>query len=213
MAVLAERLSGEGALGFRDYWNVIEGGVAGEDWALVRRYCTRAGDLATADTYRAEHPNNGLSEEDLTNAVNERVGMLLVKDAWARANQGEVDEALMDFARADGMIPRYYFDIPEYGLNVHWANTLMMKGEFERAIDLLSMDALVMRNEEALAALKQAYIGAYEGGSDFEAWADDLHRQVARKLDEFEMPDYQGERHAFADLRDEVTLVTLWFPT
>ena len=70
-----------------------------------------------------------------------------------------------------------------------------------------------MRNEEALAKLKEAYIGMHGSISGYEEFADGLHRRIAPRLDEFEMADYQGNRHRFSDLRGDVTLVTLWYPT
>jgi hypothetical protein len=211
MAALARRLAA--VLDFEDHWNVIEGAVRAEDWELARDYCTRARDMASAEGVKAEFPERGFSDAELTAEVNDRVGRLLVKNGWARANQGETKEALADFEKADGMIPRYYFDIPEYGLNVHWARTLITVGQFEAAIERLAMDALVMRNEAAMTALRDAYLGLNGSAAGFDAYADELHGKVAPTVDDFTMPDYDGVRHAFSDLRGEVTLLTLWFPT
>jgi hypothetical protein len=213
MVVLADRLAAAGALDFGDYWNVIEGAVKAEDWKLARNYCAKARELANAETCRADYADRSISEEELVEAVNERVGMLMVKDGWARANLGQTDEALADFANADKLIPRYYFDVPEYDLNVYWARTLMMKGDNETAIELLATDGLVMRNEEALAGLKQAYVGINGDGSGFDSYSAKLHKKIATTIDDFEMPDYEGKRHRFSEIRGDVTLLTLWFPT
>lgn len=213
MAILADRLAEAGALDFDDHWNVVEGAVKAEDWRLVRDYCARAREMANAEGCKADEPNREFSEEELSDAVNNRVGMLLVKEAWARANQGDTGAALADFARADKLIPRYYFDIPEYGLNVHWARTLIMEGKFESAIERLATDGLVMRNESAMAALEAAYVGLHGDRSGFEAYTAELHHRVARTIDDFEMPDYAGVRRRFSDLRADVTLLAFWFPT
>jgi tetratricopeptide (TPR) repeat protein len=213
MKALADRLASEGTLDFDDHWNVIEGAVRAEDWTLVRDYCAKAREMATAGAVRAEQTNSEISEEELADEVYHREGMLLAKDGWAQANQGQVDEALADFARADAQIPRYYFDIPEYDLNVYWARALIMKGEFEAAIERLATDALVMRNEAALAALEEAYVGARGSDDGYEAFARELHSSVARTIDDFEMPVYEGTWHRFSDLQGDVTLLTFWFPT
>lgn len=213
MAVLADRLDAVGALDFNDHWNVIEGAIAAQDWELARAHCAKAKARANAQACRADYPDREFSEEELATVVNNRVGMVLVKDGWARANQGQLDEALADFAVADSLIPRYYFDIPEYDLNVYWAETLVMKGDFEVAIERLATDALIMRNEPAVAALRRAYVGMNGGATGFDAYADELHRRVARPIEDFEMADYQGNRHRFSDLRGDVTLLALWFPT
>ena len=169
--------------------------------------------MATLDAVRVEYPDPDCSEEELAETVNNRVGMLLVKDGWARANQGEIDEALVDFAKADKLIPRYYFGMPEYDLNLYWGRALTMKGDFEAAVGRLETYGLIMRNEEALAGLKDAYIGLHGSEVDYEAWAAEHRRSIATTIDDFEMPDYKGGRHRFSDLRSDVTLVSLWFPT
>ncbi|NIO29829.1 MAG: hypothetical protein GTO29_14890 [Candidatus Latescibacteria bacterium] len=213
MITLADQLAAAGALDFDDHWNIIEGAVKAEEWKLVRDYCAKARGMTNAESYRADHPDNDLSEEEVAEAVNNRVGMLLVKDGWARANQGQIDTALADFAKADNLIPRYYFDIPEYDLNIYWAKTLLMRKKFEAAIERFAMSGLVMGEEEALTGLKEAYIGIHGSESGFEAYAAKLHLSIARTIDDFEMPDYEGNRHRFSDLRSDVTVLTLWFPT
>ena len=213
MVELADRVAVAGALDFNDHWNVIEGAAKAGDWKLVRDYCAHARKMTNAGAIRAGYPDYDLSEEELEEAVNHRAGMLLVKDGWARANQGQVDEALADFAEADHLISRYYFDLPEYELYVYWGRTLMMKGDFEAAIERLATQGLIMRNEEALAVLKEAYVGMHGSESGYEEYADELHRSIARPIDDFEMADYEGNRRRFSDLRNDVTLLTLWFPT
>ena len=213
MVELADQVAAAGALDFDDHWNVIEGGAKAGDWKLVRDYCARARKMTNAAALRAEYPERELSQKEIEEAVNHRAGMLLVKDGWARANQGQVDEALADFAEADNLIPRYYFDVPEYELYVYWGRTLIMKGAFGAAIERLATQGLILRNEEALAGLKEAYVGAHGSDSGYEEYAEELHRRIAPPIDDFEMADYDGNRHWFSDLRGEVTLLTLWFPT
>ncbi len=213
MVALAERLAAEGALDFNDHWNVIEGAVKTSEWPLVRDYCARAGSMAEADAIRAENSDREYTDEELAEAADNRRGMLLVKDGWARANLGQTEDALAEFTKADKLIPRYYFDVPEYDLNVYWGNTLLMTRDFEAAIDRFATDGLIMRNEESLAGLKKAYVGIHGSEAGFDTYAGELHRRIAPTADDFEMPDYRGERHRFADLRGDVTLLALWFPT
>jgi tetratricopeptide (TPR) repeat protein len=213
MIEVVERLAAAGAIDFDDHWSVINGAVNAEDWKLARDYCDKARELATAEAFRAEYPNRDLSDGEVAEAVGHRAGMLLVADGWARANQGQLTEALADFAEADKLIPRYYFDIPEYDLYVYWGRTLMMLGDFEAAIERFAFNGLVMQNEEAMAGLKQAYARKNGDGSGFEEYAAELHRKVARTIDDFEMNDYAGTRHRFSKLQSEVTLLTFWFPT
>jgi hypothetical protein len=213
MVELAGQVAAAGALDFDDHWNVIQGAVNAGEWTLARDYCARARKMANAAAFRAEYPDRDLSQEEIEEAVNHRAGMLLVKDGWARANLGQIDEALADFAEADNRIPRYYFDVPEYELDVYWGRTLMMKGAFGAAIERLAAQGLILRNEKALAGLKEAYVGMHGSESGYEEYADELHQSIARPIDDFEMADYEGNPRRFSDLRGDVTLLTLWFPT
>jgi hypothetical protein len=213
MTEVAQRLEADGALNFDSHWKVIHGAITAGEWRLARNYSAKARPMATADVLRSEYPDQKFSEEEITKAVDERVGMLLTGDGWARANLGEVDEALADFAEADKRIPRYYFDIPEYDLYVYWGNTLMMAGDLAAAIDRFAFNGLVMQNDAALAGLKRAYAGQHGSGDGFDAYAKQLHRKVARTIHDFEMPNYAGNRFRFADIQGEVTLLSLWFPT
>ncbi|MGD8413831.1 MAG: hypothetical protein PVF33_06350 [Candidatus Latescibacterota bacterium] len=213
MVGLAEKVDGAGALGFNDRWNVIVGASDAGRWRLVRDYCDRARELATPAALRAENPNHDYSDSEAREAAGEREGMLLVQDGWARANLGDVDGALADLAEADGLVPRYYFDVPEYELNVYWGRTLIMKGRYEAAIEKLATQGLILRNEAALEGLKEAYVRMRGNDAGFDAFASKLHFETATTIDDFEMPDYEGNRRKFSEIRGDVTLLALWFPT
>jgi hypothetical protein len=212
MTGLAEKLAETDNLDFSDHWNVIEGAVKLEDWQLVRTYCAGAKTKTTAEAYRADNPDEELTEEKIETAVKNRQGMVLVKDGWAQANLGQIDQALAVFAQADKLIPRFYFDIPEYDLDIYWGKTLLEKKEYQAAIDMVDMSALIMGHDKAKDILKKSYAGLH-GDSGFEAFAADLNIKIAPAAPDFEMPDYDGTRHSFNDLRDDVTMVALWFPT
>jgi hypothetical protein len=213
MIEVARRLEAVDALDFDGHWRVISGAITAGEWQLARDYCEKARPKATADVLRSEDPDRQFSETEITEMIDEREGMLLIGDGWARANLGEVDDALADFAEADARIPRYYFDIPEYDLYVYWGNTLLIKGDFAAAIDRFAFNGLVMQNEAALAGLKRAYAGQHGSEAGFDAYARQLHVKLAPTIHEFEMPNYAGDRFRFADIKGEVTLLSLWFPT
>ena len=213
MIEVAERLSAAGSLDFSDHWNIIENSVNAKNWALARQYCDKAGALATADAYRTQYADEDLKDDEVEKAVRNRTGMLLVMEGWARANEGEVEEALADFAKADELVTRSYFDTGEYNLNLYWGETLLMKGDHKAAAEKLATDALVMGDEKALAGLKKAYTGLHTSEAGFDAYAAELHRAIAKPVGDFELADYAGKRTRLNDLRKEVTLLAFWFPT
>ncbi len=213
MLAVADRLSAAGALGFRDHWNIIGSAIKAENWALAREYCEKAEGLVNADSYRADNADQKFTNVEIEQGVRNREGMLLVKNAWARANQGEVDAALADFAKADGLVERSYIDTPAHGLDLYWGKVLLLKGDYQSAESKLATAGLVTRNEEALAGLKKAYVGMKGSDSGFDVYSAELHRSVAKIVEDFELSDYEGERHRLSKLRGDVTLLAFWFPT
>jgi tetratricopeptide (TPR) repeat protein len=213
MVATADRLAARGALGFMDYYNVIESAVSMSDWGLARTYCEKARPLASAEAYRTEHGDGNSNDEEVAAAAARRMGMLLVMQGWARANQGEVDSALVDMGRADGLVPKSYIGTMEFDLGLYYAKTLLMNGDYESAIERFAPEALVMRNEEALSGLKQAYVALHKGDAGFEAYAAGLHKSVAKSMEDFELSDYDGARRRFSDLAAGVTVLAFWFPT
>jgi tetratricopeptide (TPR) repeat protein len=213
MAEVADGLSASGSLDFSDHATIIEAATAAEEWNLTLEYCEKAGAFATPESYRKQYPDKQFKDEEIEKAVNNRAGMLLVMGGWARANLGEVDRALADFAKADGLVTRSYFGTGDYDLNLYWGEALLMKGDHGAAAEKLSMDALVMENEKALAGLKKAYAATHGGDSGFDAYAAELHRSIAKSVGDFELADYSGKRHRLSDLRREVTVLAFWFPT
>jgi hypothetical protein len=213
MLALAGKLEADGALKFGDYWRIIEVGTKNGDWDVVRRYCEKAAPLTTAEVYREEWSQYEFTDEEATRAAKNRKGMLATKDGWAKANTDKVEAALADFVAAGGLINRNYLDIPDYDLNLHWANTLLKTGDYGGAIEKFAPDALIMGNDEALEGLKKAYVGKNGGEAGFDDYTQKLHRKIAKNVDDFELPDYEGKKHRFSDLRGEVTLLSFWFPT
>jgi tetratricopeptide (TPR) repeat protein len=213
MTSVADRLAESGSLGFNDHYNVIESAVGMEDWGLVRAYCEKALPLASAEAYKSEYPEGKMTDDEVARAADRRMGMLLVMQGWARANQGEIDAALADMAKADGLVPKSYVGAMEFDLGLYHPKVLMMKGDYEGAIERFATEALVMGNEEALAGLKEAYAALRKDGSGFDAYAAKLHRNIAKAIEDFELADYEGARRRFSDLRADVTVLAFWFPT
>jgi hypothetical protein len=183
------------------------------EWALVRDSCVKAQPKANAATWRAEWPDIEATDERAEKAGLNRQGMLLVKDSWARANLGDVDGALAGFSRADELMGKSYVGIPGYDLNLYWARSFMMKGDAEGAMEKFAPGALIERDEDVEAELRKAYAMANGSEDGYAAWSCRERLEIAKTTDDFELPDSNGARHRFADLRGEVTLLNLWSST
>jgi hypothetical protein len=213
MLSVADRLAAANALGFNDHWNVIEAAGDADDWELVRAYCEKARPVATAEAYRADYPNGEFTEDEVAQAADNRLGMILVMEGWARANQGEIDAALDELAKADGLVRHSYVGTADYDLDTYRARTLMMARDFEKAIDQFAREALVMGNAEALTGMKEAYAALHGDTVGFTDYAATLHRSVAKTVQDFQLSDYEEKPRRFSNLRGDVTLLAFWFPT
>jgi hypothetical protein len=213
MLEIADRLEEEGTVRFGDFINVIDRAVEMKDWDLVREYCAKAQPKANAATWRAEWPDEEATDEKAEAAGLNRQGMLLVKDSWARANLGEVDDALAGFARADEIVNRSYLGTPDENLNFFWGKARMMQGDAEGAMEKFAPDALIASDEDSAAELKLAYTVAKGSEGGYDKWACNRRFKIAKQADDFELPDPSGVRYRFADLRGEVTLLIFWSPT
>jgi len=213
MISIVDRLEQEGTIRFGDYFNVIESAVEMGEWALARDSCAKAEPRANAATWRAEWPDIEATDERAEKAGQNRQGMLLVKDSWARANLGDVDGALAGFSRADEVIDTSYVGIPGYDLNLYWARSFMMKGDAARAMEKFAPGALIARDEDVEAELRQAYAMANGTEDGYAAWSCRERLEIATNADDFELPDSSGARHRFAELRGEVTLLNIWSST
>lgn len=198
---------------FGDYFEAIEGAISMEEWALARDYCAQAGPKATAAAWRAEWPDIEATDERAEKAGLNRQGMILIKDSWALANQGEVAAALDGFERAKGMVRVSYIGIPAYGLNDYWGRTLLDHGDANGAMDILAPGALIANDEEAIERLKAAYASVHGGMDGYDSWARSQRAAIAPTADDFDLPDTTGTHHTFYSLRGEVTLLNFWRPT
>ena len=213
MLSMADRFEQEGTIRFGDYFNVIEHAVSMEDWALVREYCAKAEPKANAATWRAEWPDIEATDERAEEAGLNRQGMLLVKDSWARTNLGDIDGSLDGFASADEIIERSFVGIPGYDLNIYWGRAFMMKGDVEGAMEKFAPDALIVGDDDAAAALRKAYAMANGSEDGYATWSCRKRLAIAKKVDDFELPDSSGARQRFDVLRGEATLLNIWSST
>ena len=61
--------------------------------------------------------------------------------------------------------------------------------------------------------MMKAYTAKNGGKEGFDQYAKKLHVEIAPQVDQFELPDYDGKRVKYADIRGDVTLLAFWFPT
>jgi tetratricopeptide (TPR) repeat protein len=210
---LATRLDRQGNLTYVQYLSMLDGAVGVEAWDLVLDFCNSAKPMANVETYKADHRQLDYTEEEFQAAGNNRRGLLLTYSGWAKANLGNVDEAIADFIGANSLLKKNYFGFADNELFLYWGKALLEKGDSQGAIDKLAPAAFFGDLEDALDPLKQAYLatGGNESGFDDFIWAQ--RKKLAKTVDDFTLNDYDGQPKRFSDLRGKVTILTFWFPT
>ena len=213
MTMVAGKLEEAGEMKFNDYWNIMLVATEHQNWAMVRAYAIKAWPTADAKGYRADYPDYDMTDEEIQIAGDNRTGMVAGKEAWALANMGMVDEALTHFEMTKMKLQRSFVGVAEYDIDIHYGNTLLMKGDYEGAINMFASEALIMQNEKALAGMKEAYTQWNGSNAGFDEYADKLHVKIAPKVEDFELPGYDGARYKYADIKGDVTMLAFWFPT
>jgi hypothetical protein len=169
--------------------------------------------MANAETFKADYPDASYSEAYIQISGKNRQALLLTFKGWAKANAGQVESALADFALADGLVRRTYLGQPENELYLYWGKTLLAQGNAKGAADKLAPAALFGGQKEALDPLKQAYLATGGNESGFEDFIWKQRKLLAKTADDFTLEDYEGQPRRFADLRGKATLLNFWSPT
>jgi hypothetical protein len=210
---LGERLAVSDRLSFNQHIDLIRAAVEGGGWDIVKTSCEKARRLANADTYRADYPSNVISDDEAEAKGNNRLGMILTYQGWAKANTDQADDALADFAMADGLVTKNILGISDHPLNVYWGKTLMLQDKHREAFERLAVDGLTAGDEDAYDALINSYVAFNGNAEGFDDYASSYQRKVTKTLDNFTLPGFSGGEFSLADLKGDVTLITFWHPT
>jgi hypothetical protein len=206
------RLAESDLLSFGQHIDLSEAALQVKDWDVVKASSEKAQRFTTPEAYRADYPGNVISDELAKTRSQNRLGMIYTCRGWAKANTGQVDEALLDFESADGLLMKNIVGLPDYPLNIYWGKTLMMRGENRQAFERLAVDGLIGGNDDARQALKESYIAFNGGETGFDDYALSFKRKKAKTLEDFTLPGFSEGEYSLADLKGDITLISFWNP-
>jgi hypothetical protein len=210
---LAAELASHRPFTYSELADLMEAAVNGERWALAEQYADGALELATPEAYRAAYPDRELDDTAVERRVDSRRANSLAHRGWARFNQGRHEEAMTDFEAGHGHSTTTYVGIPWTPIDTYWGLAAAELGKLERAEELLIPDAVMGGSEEAMAGLCRVYAArtGSEKGIDQYLWS--RREAMARTIDDFALPTYDGSTFSMASLRNRVVLLAFWFPT
>ena len=161
------------------------------------------GELAEADP----------ADINTTRMIKRSKGFAMEALGASLAGKGELDEALNAFADAEKSIT-FNFAGNVYGeFRDSWASALLQKKDYSKAMEVLTPDAVFLSKPSSLELYKEAFVAAGNKESQLAAHIERQRKELARKVPEFTVFDYQGNPANFSDLKGEVTLLAFWFPT
>jgi tetratricopeptide (TPR) repeat protein len=209
---VVEELAQAKKLSYVNHLNVLEAAIKTPDWELVLEHAEAAIAFADAETFRADYPDDEFDDEVVERAVTRRRGNSLAYKAGALLNMDRLDEALPLFAEAEEFTTFSYIGIPETPLYRFWGEAELVQSNPERAAELLAPEAVMGGNEEALDGLRRAYneLNGSEEGFDDYLW--ETRQKLARAVDDFSLPTYDGEIISLSGLKGKVVMLNFWNP-
>lgn len=213
LGTLVQGLAAKRPLTFNENLDVMEAAVKHEKWPLTEARADLALGQANSETYRADHPKSKADDAKVERAVRRRTTFANAYKAWAMFNLGQQDQAMSLFKKADGDATFNYLGVCDTPLRRFWGEAELAQGNWDRASELLEPSALFGASDTALADLRKAYAGRHGSETGFDAYLWKERERRARKVDDFELPDYKGAKQKLSSLEGKVTYLAFWFPT
>ena len=213
LRALVSELAAEKELGYTDHLAITEATVEAELWDLVFSHSGMCERFATVEAYRADYPKKQISDEDVERSVKRRASWALVYKGRALSRLDRFDEAVTAFTDAKKTTTFSYVGAPETPLYQYWGETLLEQGDADGAMKLLAPEAIMMNDEEALALYEKAYIAKKGRADGFDKHSWTVRNKLARDIEDFTLPRYDGTEFSLSSLEGKVILLTFWFPT
>jgi tetratricopeptide (TPR) repeat protein len=209
---VAEELAQAKNLSYVNHLDVLEAAVKIPDWELVLEHAEAAIAFADAETFRADYPDQEFEDEVVERATTRRRGNCLAYKAGALLNLDRLDEALPLFTEAEEFTTFDYVGIPETPLYRFWGEAELIQANPTRAAELLAPEAVMGKNEEALDGLRRAYNEIKGSDEGFDDYLWETRQKLARAVDDFSLPTYDGEMVSLSGLNGKVVMLNFWNP-
>ncbi len=211
--VIVADLEEHRTLTFSEHLEVGEMAAGHEMWPLAETQAAAASTLSTAEAFRSDYPDNDLTDAELAAKADNRSLMAATNRGWALAHLDRETEALEVFEAAAPLSQTNYLGVPSTELFAFWGRTALAQGDAEQALELLGPTAVLGDNDGAFEAYRDAYIAVHGDEAGFGDFLWSARENLAKVVDDFELPDYQGALNRLGDTRGKVVFLSFWFPT
>jgi tetratricopeptide (TPR) repeat protein len=211
---VAEELAATRSLTFAEMTDIADLALEHDQWEIGAAYADAAFKMATPEAFLADYPDDDYSAEEAAAKADRRKVISLADLGWALWNLGQPDEAMAAFEKAEPLKTVDYVGAADTPLDTYYGKALLAAGDAAAATQLLAAGAIMGSDDDAMAALREAYVATKGSGEGFDEWIWSQRESLARPVDTFTLADYQGDTHDFSALADgKVTLLAFWFPT
>lgn len=213
LSTLAVELTAGDKVGYNRCIAVAEALCKSELWSEVPPVIERARPFCDMEMVRKDYASRNMSQPELEDRRDYRLGGLFMYGGWAKVNTGQVDAGLCDLAQAGKLVSRNYLGLCPNDLDLFWGRALIRAGKSAEALKLLSA-AAIYGDEAAYGPLvKEAYSAVYGDVKNLSRYIADLRAASAKKMVDFTLSDYQNKPFTFSSTKGKVVLLAFWFPT
>jgi peroxiredoxin len=192
--------------------NLVELAAAAANWELVFDLASAMEEQSTAGAFRADYPDDEISDELVEASVGRRRARALTYSGGALMHLGRFAEASPVFERAASLTSVNCAGLQDSPLYRFWAQYELEQGNFERAAVLAAPEAIMGENESAREILKAAYLALGGTEDGFGDYCRELRERIAKPLEDFTLLDYSGKPVSLSDMRGKVVLISIWNP-
>ena len=213
LRMIADELADHRKLKFVDHLAIVEAAAETDDWQLMLEHSTAMAEYATAETFRADYPDDDFSDARVESSANRRRAWSLAYQGGALTNLGELQEAALVFEEATAFpATTNYVGVPETPINRFWGQAELMQGRPERAAELFAHDAIMGGDATALAGLKKAFVEMKGSEDGFDAYLVSSRQLIARFLDDVTLTNYSGDPVSLSSMSGKVLMISFWNP-
>jgi tetratricopeptide (TPR) repeat protein len=213
MHSMVDEMTASGEINLDDARAITDAAVNTEQWEMLRDYSLKGLDMLTPEQIRANAGDRELTDEQVERYLGYAREDVYTKLGWAHANLGEVDQALQSFKEAEQHETFNIAGVAYSELSKYWAKTLLNVGDYEGAMEKIAPEAITFGDEKAFEIYKKAYLAGGGDESALESNIAETRERLARRVPDFAVFDYEGNKVQYADLKGKVTLLAFWFPT
>lgn len=187
--------------------------IATQEWDLLKEICEDYIEFTTPQSLREWWLDlKDISDEDLSAYVKSKKGMAQTYIAWAAFKKGNVKESLNLFVDAANSVKPTLHGTANR-LNYLYAKALIADGQNDKAMEVISPEALLENDNEALQIFEEAYRSSGRSDAELEAYKVQIKKKIDKKIPDFTLTDYQGNSKSWNSMKGEVTLLNFWYPT